>query len=87
MCLTIQRALDFMRPLWSRRGCLTCVPVLSRMVGQAQIPTVLPRLGCRDPSVLGGCGCPHPQMLIFSPLLLKQKKKMKREDKEKVKQK
>lgn len=65
---------------------ILCVPMLSWLVGQAQIPAVLPKLGCWDPSVLEGCGCPHPQILIFFPLLLKQNKKMKRKHQEKVKE-
>lgn len=48
-------------------------------------PGRTPQLGYWDPSVHGGCGCPHLQMLIFSSLLLEQNKKMKQKH-QKVKQ-
>lgn len=44
-----------------------------------------PRVGVLGPLCAGGCGCVHPAMLIFSPLLLKQNKKMKRKHQKKVK--
>lgn len=59
MCLIV----DFMKWLWAIGGGLVWDPVLSLLLGQAQVLAVTPSQGAGTPLCWD---CPHPGVLMFS---------------------